>query len=289
VLGLYVAYQLSFDRHHEKHERIFRVVNEYRINDSADYASVTSTQLAPLLQEQYAEVEQAVRFQTMPAPRYLLRSDYEQAFYWERLLLTENNVFDIFDHEIIHGNPETALIDPSSMAVSESLARRYFGDANPIGETLYTDVSTYQIDLVFADLPDNSHMQYDALLSYNRLPQPDSDERLEQLWNISNYTYVLMPADYQPEQFRTISDSFFETNMAPLAQQMGVDGQVDFFLEPLADVHLTSTTIYDLPRGNIFFVYAFAAIAFFVLAVASINYMNLATARSTKRAREVRI
>lgn len=287
ILGLYIANQLSFDKHNLKHDRVYRVVNELELNGNFDFAAATSTQLAPLLKEQFPEVIDAVRFQPTPQPRYLLRSSDDQAYYWEDLYLADNSVFNIFTHEIIYGDPATALIDPSSMAVSESLARRYFGDRNPIGETLRTDVNEYRIDLVFADLPANSHLKYNALLSYNRLPVPEGRARSMALWNINLYTYVLMPEGYDPANFDSISQRFYDDNMAATAQQLNIDANMKFILEPLAGIHLTSTTSYDQPRGNILYVYAFAAVALFILTVAAINYMNLAIARSTKRAREV--
>lgn len=287
VLGLYLHHQLGYDRHHANVDRAYRVVNQFGINGDVDLAAVTSTQLAPLLQEQYPEVELAGRFQSMPSPRYLLRDASNQGYYWENLFSADNAVLKILSHEVIHGDPESALIDPTSMAVSESFARRYFGDRNPIGENIYTDISTYRIDLVFADLPDNSHLKYDALMSYNRIAQPEGIQRRNALWNINAYTYVLMREGYDAADFPRISESFYQNNMADMARQMNINATVDFILEPLPRIHLDSATSYDFPRGNRFYIFAFAAIAVFVLAVASINYMNLATARSTRRAKEV--
>lgn len=287
ILGLYLANELSYDRHNVNHERTYRVVNEFGINGNVDFAAITSTQLAPLLQEQFSEVEAAARFQSMPSPRYLLKDGSGQGFYWERLYSADNNVFKILTHDILYGDPQTALLDPSSMAVSESFARRYFGERNPIGESISTDINTYRIDLVFADLPANSHLQYDALLSYNRIVQPEGIERRQALWNINVYTYVLMREGFQPEDFATISTQFFDNNMAEMARQFNINATVRFLLEPIVNIHLHSTTTYDQPRGSLFYVYAFGAIAVFVLAVACINYMNLATARSTRRAKEV--
>ncbi|MDP1931106.1 MAG: ABC transporter permease [Gammaproteobacteria bacterium] len=287
ILGLYLYHALSYDRHHEGHENVYRVVNEFGLNGNVDFAAVTSTQLAPLLREQYPEIEAVGRFQSMPSPRYLLRSTDNQGYYWERLYSADNAVLKILTHDIIYGDPETALIDPTSMAVSESFAQRYFGDKNPLGESIMTDISTYRIDLVFADLPANSHLQYDALMSYNRIAQPQGAARLQQLWNIGAYTYVRMQEGFDPDNFSAISTSFYENNMAEMARQMNINATVRFLAEPIADIHLQSTTTYDFPRGSLFYVYAFAAIAVFVLAVACINYMNLATARSTRRAKEV--
>src|SRR5690606_3405044 len=142
------------------------------------------------------------------------------------LYSADNSVLKIMSHDVIYGDINTALVDPTSMAVSESFARRYFGDRNPIGEDIYTDISNYRIDLVFADLRDNSHLKYDALMSYNRIAQPQGTERREALWNINAYTYLLMREGYDPGDFNTISTSFFENNMADMARQMNINGTV---------------------------------------------------------------
>lgn len=287
VLGLYLYNELNYDQHHTQKDRVHRVINEFSINGDTIYAAVTSTQLAPMLAEQYPEIEQATRFRSVPDAQALMRASDNQAFYWQDVYLTDNATFNIFTHDVLYGNPDTALLDPNSIAVSDTFAKRYFGESNPIGETISTDAYTYRIDLVFADLPDNSHLKYDVLISYNQVPALGSAERRGELWSINAYTYILLPEDYPVENFKTLSTDFYERNMLPIAQQLNINASALFFLEPLTQIHLDSTTNFDLPRGNIFYIYAFSAIALFVLIVACINYINLATARSIGRAKEV--
>jgi putative ABC transport system permease protein len=287
ILGLYLYNALNYDAYHDKQDRLYRVVNELTINGKTDFAAITSRELAPLLAEQYPEVEQAMRIGEVPFAQSQLRDSANQAYYWRNLYYASPAILSMLSHDVLYGDPSTALIDPSSIAVSESLARRYFGDRNPIGETLTTDSDSFRIDLVYADQPENTHLKYDALISYNHLPQLEGAQRREALWNINVYTYVLMTQGFDPANFETISKSFFDNNMRAMAEQLNINASVHFVFEPIADVHLYSTTAYDSPRGNIFYVYAFGAIAIFVLAVACINYMNLATARSTRRAKEV--
>ena len=287
VLGLYLHNALNYDAYHDKQARLYRVVNELNMNGKTDFAAATSTQLGPLLEEQFPEVEDSLRIMEVPFAQALLRDSSNQAYFWNKLYYADPSIFSLFSHEIIYGDPATALIDPNSMAVSESFAKRYFGDRNPIGESISNDSNTFSIDLVYADQPENTHLQYDALISYNRLPQLEGVQRREALWNIGIYTYLLMQEGYDTSDFPRISATFFDNNMREMAEQLNINATLRFELEPIARVHLHSTTIYDLPRGNIFYVYAFGAIAIFVLLVACINYMNLATARSTRRAKEV--
>ena len=284
ILGLFLRSELTYDRHHEQHERIFRVANEVTTSGKVDAAAITSSALALLLSKDYPEIETYVRFRFNS--RMLLRHG-EDAFYWENVFIADENVFDVFTHQYIYGDPEGALADPSSIAVSESFAKKYFGDANPIGETIKSDMSQYKITLVYADLPENTHLKYDALITYNSLPAfPENESILRQmLWGISDYTYLLMPEDYPVESFKDITEAFYKRYMEKIGESM--NSSFRFWLEPLTDIHLESDLIYDHPTGNRLHVYGFSAVAVFILLVACINYMNLATARSLKRAREV--
>ena len=287
ILGLYLYNALNYDAYHDKQERVYRIVNELNMNGKTDFAAATSTQLGPILAEQFPEIEDYVRVMEVPFAQALLRDNNNQAYFWNKLYYADNSIFSLFSHDVIYGDPATALVDPNSIAVSESFARRYFGDRNPIGESISNDSNTFRIELVYADQPENTHLQYDALISYNRLPPQEGVQRREALWSIGIYTYLLMQEGFDPADFQRISDTFFDNNMREMAEEFNINATLRFELEPLARVHLYSTTIYDLPRGNIFYVYAFGAIALFVLLVACINYMNLATARSTRRAKEV--
>lgn len=287
ILGLYLHNELNYDGYHDKQDRLYRVVNRLTINGKTDFASATSRQLGPMLEEQYPEIEDSVRFDEVPVAQSLLRDSSNQSYFWDNLYYADPSALSMFDFHVLYGDQATALVDPNSMAISESFARQYFGDRNPIGEILSTDSYNFRVDLVYADQPDNTHLKYDALLSYNRLPAIEGVQRREGLWNINLFTYLLMQEGYKPGRFEQISTSFFDNNMRAMAEQFNIEASVEFELEPVRSVHLYSTTTYDLPRGNIFYVYAFAAIAVFVLLVACINYMNLATARSTKRAKEV--
>lgn len=293
VLALYLKSELTYDRHNVLHERIYRVDNEITIGGSTDRFAVTSGVLGEMLKESYPEVLDYVRFR--PAAQgestTLLIRHGDQAYYWENVYFADDNVFEIFTHEILYGDPATALVEPGSVAVSETFARRYFGDANPVGETITTDAGIPNtITLVFADLPDNTHMKYDALFSHNatflQTPQ-NTTQRRQALTGFSVYTFLLMPEGYDPQDFAALVTDFYDKNMASTLGAAG--GSWRAWLEPLAGIHLNADVSYDRPPGNRYYLYGFAAVGLFILVVACINYVNLATARATKRARSVGI
>jgi len=293
VLALYLESELTYDQHNVLHERIFRIDNEFSIGGGNDRFAVTSVVLGEMLKESYPEIIDYVRFRPTALGEgntQLIRHE-EQAYYWEDVYFTDDNVFEIFTHEILYGDPATALVDPSSVAVSETFARRYFGDENPIGKTVTTDAGRpLSISLVFADLPDNTHMKYDMLLSYNadflRTPQ-DTTQRRQALTGVNGYTFLLMPEGYDPQDFTEISAAFYDRNIRPLLEPAG--GSWRAWLEPLSGIHLNADAGYDRPTGNIYYIYGFAAVGIFILLVACINYVNLSTARAARRARSVGI
>ena len=284
ILGLFLHSELTYDRYHANHRNIYRIVNEATTSGKVDALALTSAALAPLLSKDYPEIESYVRFRYNP--RMLLRHG-DDAFYWENVLFADENAFDVFTHAYVYGDPAGALTDPSTIAVSQSFAEKYFGDANPIGKTIKSDASQYKITLVFADLPENTHLKYDALVSYNSLPSFGDDESIlrQMLWSSSDFTYLVLPEGYDVDGFEEIIDAFYERYMAKIGESL--DTSIRFWLEPLTAIHLESDLQYDYPTGNKLHVYGFSAVAIFILFVACINYMNLATARSVKRAREV--
>jgi putative ABC transport system permease protein len=284
ILGLYLRSELTYDRHHLRYKQIFRVSNEFTTSGSPNSFAVTSIALGPLLKENYPEVKDYVRLRR-PDEKILIRSG-DKSFYWSDVYLSDPNVFDIFTHKIIYGDPKTALKDPSSAAVSQKFAQRYFGDANPIGKTIHADLAPAvprKITLVFQDLPENTHMKYSALFRLDEPPANIAPRDL--LFGISLYTYLLMPENYDVNDFAAISKSFF----ARFMEERGKTGHMTWksWLEPLARIHLYSDAPYDLPRGNRYYVYGFAAVAAFILIVACINYVNLAIARGARRAKEI--
>ncbi len=284
ILGLYIRGELAYDHHHVKHDRIFRVTTEFQsVDEATDYAT-SSYALGPLITPRVPQIESYARLNKLDQPWYISRD--RDAAYWQQSFVADSSVFDIFSHEILHGDPESALVGPQSIAVSKSFSNRYFGDSSPIGETVIDEAGqTLVVDLVFADLPENSHLKYDLLLSYNNpaFATETGDALIQQLWRFGDFTYLLMSEGFEPEEFADIEESFVDYAISAGGEA------ISFRLEPLAKIHYGTDLQWDEPTGNRAFLWALIIVGLLILAVACINYTNLATARSVKRSREVGI
>ena len=293
MLGLYLWSELTYDRHHVNHERIFRVASQIKYGDgrSADLA-ISGSALGLMLAEEHPDYFKSyVRFRDVSRPEPVLLRHEDERAYWDDVYLADANVFEVFTHEIIHGDPRTALTEPKSIAISGRVAQRYFGNDNPIGRTLMADDGTaLTVRLVFEELPENTHLRYDALVAYKgagaEIPT-DITSRLQRLLDFGNfeYTYVVLADGADPREYARMSEAFNEKYIKMMLQMANVEWKS--WLEPIADIHLNAELDYDLPHGNRLYLYAFAAVAVFILCVACINYVNLATARASQRARAI--
>jgi putative ABC transport system permease protein len=293
VLSLYLQGELTYDRYNVNHAKIFRIVNEFNTNGSLSTYALTSPMLGPMLKEQYPDiVEDFVRLQPFNLQTQsgsTLRYE-DQAYYWEGTYAADKNVLDVFTLDTIYGDPATAMSKPASIAISETVAQRYFGNENPIGKSLQMENGRpLDITLVFADQPANTHLKFEVLIA--RGPDQTIDNttlRRATLWNISTYTYLVLPANFSPDAWSRINTEFYDKNMAELGRAPQINGTWRSWIEPLTQIHYHSVAGgYDQPVGNRFYLYGFAAVAIFIVLVACINYVNLATARATRRARAV--
>jgi putative ABC transport system permease protein len=210
ILGLFLRSQLTYDRHHLKHDHIYRVVNEFTINGNTDRFAVTSRMLGPMLVADYPEIRAYVRFQSN-APGNgggIAIHHGKDTYYWKHSYLVDDNVFDVFTHHIIYGDPKAALKDGTSVAVSETFARKYFGSANPIGQVITTDTGQpSRITLVFADLPANTHLKYDLLFSDHVFIDSDNPtQRRQQLWGVGTSAMNFMAATWRHRRIPSTAD-----------------------------------------------------------------------------------
>ena len=292
VLGLYLLSELTYDHHNVNRDRIFRVATEFTTSGRTERVATSSPELGPMLAENYADVQAYVRFRTtegdweLGTDRLIRHGD--DAFYWRDVYTVDDNVFEVFTHRILFGDPKTALVDPSSAAVSRTFARKYFGDANPVGQIITLDNGEQKkIALEFDDLPANSHLRYDVLFSYNGAAGPKDDtQRAQELFAASDFTYLVMPAHYDTRKFTNIADTFFTRYMAGRAREIHVDAW-KAWLQPLSRIHLYSGLNLDRPTGNRYYLLGLEAAVAFILLVACINHVNLATASALRRAKEI--
>lgn len=286
IVGLYIRSELTYDQHHLKHKQIFRIIQQNSFDGNFTNMVSLSHELGPILKNDYPEVKDFVRF--APARSKHLFRYKDRAFYWETTAYADNSVFDVFTYKIIYGDPANALVDAESIAVSETFAKKYFGDENPVGKLISDDVTTYKISLVFADLPENTSRKQDVFLSH-KTDKVNNDDKLGRALNIfygqKDETYLLMPEDYDVKDFEKISESIFNRYIADDRLKNINIKHWKIWLQHLTDIHLDKE-LYGL-RSPHYYLYAFSAVVVFILLVACINYVNLAIVRAAKRAKEV--
>ncbi len=278
-LLLYVLNELSYDRYHENSDNIYRVVSHISEPDDAFDWAVAQIPFAPQVKEDYPEVIQYVRY--IDAGRALFKKD-ESFFYEDDVYFVDSTVFEVFSWKLISGNPETALNEPKSIVVTRSFSERYFGADDPVGSSIETTGGEfYKITGLMEDVPQNSHLKFSAMVSRNTLPR-----QMGSWGSFGVYTYLLLPENTDYKQFESKISEMYDKYMAQIFEAMGI--KIEYVLHPLPWIHLNSDYEGEPePTGSKAYIYIFSIVALFMLVIASINYMNLATARSTRRAREV--
>lgn len=276
LLFLYVVDELSYDRYHKKASQIYRIVSYIREPDKVNKWISTQPPLVKTLKQDYPFVENYVRF--FSNGRMMFRQG-ERQFYEEDIYAVDSTVFDVFTYNFIEGNPK-ALQQPGSVVLTRRVAERFFGKSPALGQILQTNDSTsYKVTGVIEDVPKNSHFTFNALVSL------DQNQRNADGWGgFYINSYLLLSKNADLKKLEAGFPGLYDKYMSGIFKRMGI--HITYQMQPLTSIHLHSKFDGEA-NGDIGYVYTFSAVAFFMLLIASINYMNLATAQSSRRAKEV--
>lgn len=279
-LLMYIMDELSYDQYHAKAKNIYRIVSNIKEPDNAFTWAVVQRPMGVELRDNYPEVTNAVRFDGTSKRLY---KNGDLQFYEDRFMLTDSTVFDMFSYEFIAGDPSTALDNAFSLVLTERTAKKYFADpADALNQSLTNDQNeTFKITGVMKDVPLNSHFRFDGLMASSTRAQ------FQGSWgNFGTTTYIELPEGYDLNKMYKSFDKIIAEKVNPVFDKFGI--KVKYELQPILDIHLHSKIADEAEEGgDISYIYIFSAVAAFMILIACINYMNLATARSAGRAKEV--
>ncbi len=293
IIVFFVIHELSYDRHHEHADRIYRIKSEIIFGGNHYNMTYAPAPMAGTLPLEFPEVEAAVHFRERGS--YLVKRETEN-IKEKNVIWAGKDFFKIFTVPMLEGSAEKALEEPNTMAISKRTAEKFFPGESAVGQTLMLDNRwNFKITGVYEDMPANSHFHFDLILSIEGLSEAKTTT-----WLSNNFqTYLLLRKDANPKLVEEKLMALVMDRVAPqITQILGGDftmekflesgNKIEYSLQPLTDIHLKSDLTGEFePNFNITYIYLFTAIALFILIIACINFMNLSTARSTNRAKEV--
>jgi putative ABC transport system permease protein len=293
IILLWVRYEFSFDRYHENAERIYRLATDFHFGSLQGKFAVSNHPAGPTLQRDYPEVEKAVRFHQVWGSSIVRYKD--RKFVQQGMFYADNTVFDVFTLPLLRGDPGSALTAAYSVVITKGMAAKYFGEEDPLGKVIKISNAVHKnlhnepdftVTGVVEKLPPNSHFTFDMLLSYETIYVDNEKQRDRWTGNIDNYTYLLLAPNTDYRELEKKLPALIKRYLRKDIQDLGAS--FDLFLQPLTHIHLYSKLKGDIAYpGVIESVVAFIAIAVLILIIACINFMNLSTARSASRAREI--
>lgn len=278
LISIYVRYELSYDRFHENAKNIYRVLADTRESYMGkSQVTVTPGPLATAMKDEFPEIIKATK---VKAERAVMNYKGNR-FAEDRIYYVDPTLLEIFTFPLLTGNPKTALAEPNSLLISQDMAEKYFGQENPVGEIVHIDKIDYKITGVMENIPGNTHFRFDFLAPFSSLIELHGRDLVYRWQSWSYQTYILLHAKVDPLSLEKKLPDFLKKNYSKDATQT-------LRLQPIADIHFHTKANFELElTADIRNIYLLSAIGIFILLIACFNYMNLSTARSTTRAKEV--
>jgi putative ABC transport system permease protein len=291
LIVLFIQHELSYDKYHAKTKRMYRMTINGMLAGKGITATYASAPAGPALIREIPGIETTTRM--VSRGTFIVKKGTE-SFKEERVIFADSNFFNVFSIPLLKGNPKTILREPKTLVITQTIANKYFGDADPIGKTLtFGEKDVYRITGLCKDVPSNTHFHYDMFASIN-------GEQLGAKWLSSGaLTYVVLREGYSVEKLNAAMPAIVDKYIGPeIKEFIGIShaefkkrgDKIEFVFQPIADIHLKSHIDGEIEaNSDIKYVYIFSAIALFILMIACINFMNLSTAGSANRAKEVGI
>lgn len=294
LILLFIQHELSFDRFHKKADRIYRVTFSGNVQGQIMQESSVMPPVAQALKNDYPEIETSTRLREMGKPAITCQNN---TFKGDKAAYIDANFFEVFTLPLLQGDPNTVLQQPNTVVLTKRIAKKYFGDGDPIGKVLSIEniATPCTVTGIIKEIPSNSHFRMEIFVAMAGLPEAQLPT-----WMTSNFfTYIVLKEGQDDQQLAAKLPLTIDKYLGPqMPEAMGMTLQefrnqgnnLGLSLQPLTDIHFGAGFQYEMePTGNIQYVYMFSAIALFVLLIACINFMNLATAAAAKRAQEVGI
>lgn len=295
MIAMWVFDELSYDRFHANADEIYRVERDIHFEGQDFEVPVTGAIYGPTIRDNYPEVLSMARVE----PDRMAMIDENNSRYNERVIFTDPSFFEIFSFPLIKGDPETALVEPNSLILTQDIAKKYFGEKEAMNQVIKMEFNNelvnFKVTGILAELPHNKHFEFEILGSFSTLEDAYGDKRMKSWASNYLYTYVLLEkgtnADDLSDKFdRIVEDHILPAYLAFFNSEEAGNKSLRILLRPITDIHLNAGLMWDIePQGDMVTVYIFSIVAILILLIACFNFMNLSTALAGKRSLEIGI
>ncbi len=284
LIALYIEDEMSYDLHHEHVDDIYKLTTVLDFNGPMDIA-VTNLAAAPMLKQDYPEVDNYVRFMGGQNRYEVIHED--NIFQETNIWFADSTLFDVFTYKVLAGNEHDALKQPRTIVLTDDLAKKVYGSLDCLNKQIKLNNTLYTITAIIETPPHNSEIRANAFISLSTLPERNQAAYNQDWFRVAFTTFIKFKPGFNPQSFSEKLIEFEKKYVQPWAEANTVTASHDYNLVPLKDVHFDNTHEYDLPKGNMANIYIFSALAIFLLVIAAINFINITLAQQNKRAKEV--